>query len=141
MRPPGFLRDAICQRQARRLRFPGWLRLLVLYHPAQYPLARALCAHYQDVELWYVPPGREALEAADEAHTRELAALDEMARERASQVLVVSEHYVDDGSLRLRLRELGVISPRAFLPGTRSQWRQSRLPIGSRVFVQWHGEH
>jgi len=128
MRPPGFLRDAICQRQARRLRFPGRLRLLVLYHPAQYPLARALCAHYQDVELWYVPPEREALGAADEAHMRELVALDEMARERASQVLVASEHYVDDGSLRLRLRELGVISPRAFLPGTRSQWRRSRLP-------------
>ena len=128
MRPPGFLRDAICQRQARRLRFPGRLRLLVLYHPAQYPLARALCAHYQDVELWYVPPEREALEAADEAHMRELVALDEMARERASQVLVASEHYVDDGSLRLRLRELGVINPRAFLPGTRSQWRRSRLP-------------
>ena len=134
MRPPGFLRDAICQRQARRLRFPGRLRLLVLYHPAQYPLARALGARYEALELWYIPPA--TLEAADEAHKRELMALDEMARERATQVLVASEHYVDDGSLRQRLRELGVINPRAFLPGTRSQWRRSRLPPGSRGSVQ-----
>jgi hypothetical protein len=128
MKPPGFLRDAICQRQARRLRFPGRLALLVLYHPAQYPLARALRSHYHDLELWYIPPERESLHAADEAHTRELEAWDEMARERATQVLVASEHYVDDAALRTRLRELGVINPRAFLPGTRSQWRRSRLP-------------
>ena len=131
IRPPRFLRDAVCQRQARRLRFPGRLRLLVLYHPAQYPLARALRARYQDLELWYIPPERESLQAADDAHTRELAALDEVARERATQVLVAGEHYVDDGSLRVRLRELGVINPRAFLPGTRSQWRRSRLRAGS----------
>jgi len=131
LRPPGFLRDAICQRQARRLRFPGRLRLLVLYHPAQYPLARALVAHYQDLELWYIPPA--TLEAADDAHKRELMALDEMARERATQVLVASEHSVDDGALRARLRELGVINPRAFLPGSRSQWRRSRLPASTRI--------
>jgi hypothetical protein len=111
-------------RQARRLRFPGRLRLLVLYHPAQYPLARALCARYQDLELWYIPPEREALEAADDANPRELAALDQIARERATRVIVASGPYVDDESLRARLRELGVINPRAFLPGARSQWRR-----------------
>lgn len=126
MRPPRFLEDALCQRQARRLRFPGRLRLIVLYHPAQYPLARAMCAHYQDLELWYVPPVREHLDAADEAGTRELLALDELVRERARQVLAVGEHGVDDGSLRVRLRELGVINPRAFLPGVRSRWPRSR---------------
>ena len=130
MKPPGFLRDALCQRQARRLRFPGRLGLLVLYHPAQYPLARALCGHYRDLELWYIPPEREDLGAADEARRRELAAWDEMARERATEVLVASEHHVDDASLRMRLRELGVINPRAFLPGSRSQWRRSRLAPG-----------
>jgi len=128
MRTPGFLRDGICQRQARRLRFPGRLRLVVLYHPAQYPLARALCAHYQDLELWYIPPERETLDAADEAYARELVALDELARERATQVLAASGHEVDDESLRVRLRQLGVINPRAFLSGPRSQWRRSRLP-------------
>ena len=123
-RPPGFLRDQVCSRQARRLRFPGRLRLLVLYHPAQYPLARALCARYQDLELWYIPPERAALEAADDANPRELAALDQIARERATRVIVASGPYVDDESLRARLRELGVINPRAFLPGARSQWRR-----------------
>ena len=125
IRPARALRDAVSVRQARRLRFPGQPRLLLLYHPAQYPLARALCARYQDLELWYIPPERETLEAADEAHPRELVAFDELARERATQVLVASEHYVDDESLRVRLRELGVVNPRAFLPGARSQWRRS----------------
>jgi hypothetical protein len=120
VRPPGFLRDATSLRQARRLRFPGRLRLLVLYHPAQYPLARALCAYHEDLELWYIPPGREALEAADEAHTRKLLAFDELARERARQVLTATEGGgVDDAPLRARLRELDVISPRAFIPRSR----------------------
>lgn len=127
MRPPRFLRDGISLRQARRLRLPGRLGLLVLYHPAQYPLARALCARYQ-VELWYIPPEPEHMEAADEAHTRELAAFDVLARERATQVVEASADHVDDESLRVRLRELGVINPRAFLPGARSQWRRPRLP-------------
>ena len=128
VKPPGFLRDALSQRQARRLRFPGRLRLLVLYHPDQYPLARALVGHYQGLELWYIPPERKDLQAADEARTRELEAIDEMVRERATQVLVASEHYVDDAALRERLRALGVINPHAFMPGTRRQWpRPPRL--------------
>jgi len=126
VRAPRFLSDALCARQARRLRFPGRLRLLVLYHPAQYPLARALCAHYQDLELWYIPPGRQALEAGDEADPGELVTFDEMASQRATRVLTASAHDVDDESLRVRLRELGVIDARAFLPGTRSQWPRSR---------------
>jgi hypothetical protein len=121
-RLPGFFRDAVCERQARRLRFPGQVRLLVLYHPAQYPLARALCARYQDPELWYVPPpGPGARDAAD----GELAAHDELARGRATQVLGASADHVEDEPLRVRLDELGVINPRAFLPGPKSQWRRS----------------
>jgi hypothetical protein len=119
-RPPEFFRDALCQRQARRLRFPGRLRLLVLYQPAQYPLARALCGQYQDLELWYLPPGREALESADDV------SFDALARERATQVLEASAGNVDDESLRARLRELGVINPHAFLPGAKARWRRYR---------------
>ena len=116
VRPPRFLRDAISLRQARRLRFPGQPRLLLLYHPAQYPLARALCARYEDLELWYISPAA-ALPAADQAHARE-AALDVLARERARQVLSATEAgVIDDAALRARLRELDVINPRAFLPG------------------------
>lgn len=124
VRLPRFLREAASLRQAGRLRFPGRVRLLVLYHPAQYPLARALCSRYEDVELWYAPSGREDLEAADTAHERELPVWDELARERASQVLAATEAGgIDDAPLRARLRELGVISPYAFIPGHRS-WRR-----------------
>ncbi len=123
MRPSRSLRDAVSVRQARRLRFPGRPRLLILYHPAQYPLARALCACHEDLEVWYIPPGRGALEAADQAHARELLVLDELARERAEQVLTATEGGVEDAPLRARLRELDVINPYAFIPGARPRPR------------------
>jgi hypothetical protein len=110
------LRDAVSLRQARRLRFPGRPRLLLLYHPAQYPLARALCACHEDLELWYMPPGRTALVTSDP----ELLALDELARERATQVLTATDG-VEPAPLRERLRELDVINPHAFMPGARSR--------------------
>jgi hypothetical protein len=119
-RPPALFRDAVSQRQARRLRFPGRLRLLVLYQPAQYPLARALCARNQDLELWYLPPGRQTLETEDDL------TLDRLARERATRVLEDSGDGVDDEPLRVRLRELGVINQHAFLPGSKSHWRRSQ---------------
>jgi hypothetical protein len=122
---PRFLRTAASLRQARRLRFPGRLRLVVLYHPAQCPLARALCAHHEQVELWYVPPGPEALSAEGQAQTREWLALDELAREDAGERrLVVEASGVEDAPLRQRLRELDVINPRPFVPRTRSRWER-----------------
>lgn len=123
VRPGRLLRDAALLRQGRRLRFPGRVRLLVLYHPAQYPLARALCACHENPELWYIPPGRGALETADQAHARELLDLDELARERARQVLPVTEDGVGAAPLRARLRELDVINPYAFIPGARPRPR------------------
>jgi hypothetical protein len=119
-RPPAAVRDAVCQRQARRLRFPGRPRLLVLYHPVQYPLARALSARYQDLELCYLPPGPETSLSADDA------SLDALARGRGTLVLEAGAGGVDDGTLRARLRALGVISQHAFLPGPRSRWPRSR---------------
>jgi hypothetical protein len=123
VRPARFLRDAVSLRQARRLRFPGRPRLLLLYHPAQYQLARALCACHENLELWYIPPGRTALETADQAHARELLVFDELARERATQVLTAAEGGVDSAPLRARLRELDVINPHAFIPGARPRPR------------------
>ena len=123
IRPARALRDAVSVRQARRLRFPGQPRLLLLYHPAQYPLARALCARHEDLELWYIPPGRGALETADQTHADELLVLDELARERATQVLTAAAGIVDSGPLRARLRELDVISPYAFIPRARPRPR------------------
>ena len=135
VRPPRFLRDSISLRQARRLRFPGQPRLLLLYHAAQYPLARALCARYEDLELWYVSPGcqdRPGQPTASQPDPRE-AALDVLARERARQVLPVTEAgVVDDAPLRERLRELDVINPRAFLPGARTARDSGRSRPGHR---------
>jgi len=135
VRPPRYLRDSISLRQARRLRFPGQPRLLLLYHAAQYPLARALCARYEDLELWYVLPGRQdrpGQPTASQPDPRE-AALDVLARERARQVLPVTEAgVVDDAPLRERLRELDVINPRAFLPGARTARDSGRSRPGHR---------
>jgi hypothetical protein len=111
-RTPGWLRDHAPVRQVRRLRFPGVPRLVVLYDPLQYPLARALLARYEQSELWYL-----RLDSAAEHPD-----LDELAESRAFEV-----HRVQDPdalaeaeeALRLRLRELGIISSRPFVPGGR----------------------
>jgi hypothetical protein len=122
IRAPRLLRDAASLRQARRLRFPGRPRLVLLYHPAQYPLARALLGHYEDLELWYVPPDREGLAVAGQGRTEDLLEFDELARGNARQTVAVIEGAdVQDGPLRIRLRELEVISPRAFVPDVRSR--------------------
>ena len=108
-RTPRFLRDTLPMRQARRLRFPGDPRVLVLYHPMQYPLARALMARH-DAELWYIEPSPGVLGEQVE----ELIELDRLARGRARQTVAPA-----DDALRYRLRELEIISPRPFVPGAR----------------------
>src|SRR6059036_2254356 len=54
-RLPGWLADGLAIRQARRLlrRLPGDPRAIVIFHPFQYPLARALLAARPECELWY----------------------------------------------------------------------------------------
>lgn len=117
-RTPRFLRDSLPARQARRLRFPGQPRVLVLYHPTQYPLARALLARHEAVELWYI--GRDGVQVTDapDYDREELTDLDQLARARARQTIAPG-----DDALRYRLRELEVISPRPFVPGARIQTR------------------
>jgi hypothetical protein len=72
---PGVLEDALGGVQARRLRLPGTPRAIVVYGPAEYPLARALIARHPDAELWYhewagapdaAPRQRERLEELDD---------------------------------------------------------------------------
>jgi hypothetical protein len=121
-RTPRFLRDAIPVRIAKRLRLPGEPRALVLYHPRQYPLARALQARYEQAELWYVRPGPAVLQVGDERERGELSDLDQLARERATPARILSQ-LADSSELRERLRarlhELEIISPRPFVPGAR----------------------
>jgi hypothetical protein len=114
-RTPRFLRNAVGMRQARRLPFPGRPRMIVLYHPAQYPLARALLSHDDELELWYIPP-----DVASLAGSSELNDLDDLARAHATQIVAVGEgNDVPDADLRERMRELDVISARAFVPVAR----------------------
>lgn len=158
---PRFLREIVSARQATRLRFPGRVRVLILYDPAQYPLARALHARTEDSELWYLPLGPGAAPrgpAASEASASGSSAsgasesgtpaseapasgssaseasesgtpasgtsafgdpdaFDDLARSRAIGVIEpAADGTVDDQPLRQRLRELGIISPHAFIP-------------------------
>ena len=116
-RTPAALREAASARQARRLRFQGEPRAFVLYHPRQYPLARALLAVHEEAELWYFQPAVENLDEKD------LIELDELARTRAARVLVATpggDARAENQPLRSRLLELGVISHRPYLPNARS---------------------
>jgi len=119
-RAPSWLRNAAPIRQARRLRLPGRLRVVVLYHPAQYQLARALGGQHDESELWYLPPDRAAVSGRNAEETQELLVADSLARDRATRTLTETpggDSY--DDPLRLRLRELDVINARAFMPEVR----------------------
>jgi hypothetical protein len=64
-RLPGLMRERIAAGQARRMALPGHPRAVVVFDPAQYPLARALLAEHPEAELWYVgAAGGELHEAA-----------------------------------------------------------------------------
>ena len=47
--------DGVAAVQARRMRLPGHPRAMVVFHPDQYPLARAIRSGHPDAELWYGP--------------------------------------------------------------------------------------
>jgi hypothetical protein len=118
MRVPGWMRDAIPARQVRRLKLPGEPRLIVLYDPAQYPLARGLCARYEHAELWYLSTH------IGEAEGEERAELDQLAKARATASHDVTEPEGLAGAeemLWIRLRALEIISHRPFVPGGRAE--------------------
>jgi hypothetical protein len=117
---PRFLRDAAPMRQAKRLKLPGRPRLVVLYHPIQYPLARALVGRYDESEMWYLRPPWEALVEREGYSREELLELDQLAAERATRILPVGAQ-LDDSTEQLwtRMRELEIISARPFVPGGR----------------------
>jgi hypothetical protein len=121
---PRFMRESIPARTARRLRFPGEPRMLILYHPSQYPLARALCARYASAELWYVRPDPEEFLGADAAD--DPSEFDHLGAERAGVAHVLSQTAPPAElreALRLRMRELDIISARPFMPWGRIQAR------------------
>ena len=62
--------DGIAAVQARRIRLPGHPRALVVFHPHQYPLARAIRAYHPDAELWYGPTADPVDEREQELNAR-----------------------------------------------------------------------
>lgn len=111
-------RDMQALRHVRRLKFPGQPRVIVLYDPRQYHLARVLCTRYE-AELWYSP--RESLPQAGGGaeDEEELALLDQFAGELASGRLTPGEKddpRADNEPLRRRLAELDIINARPFVP-------------------------
>ncbi len=146
VRVPRVLDHAAPLRAAKRVKLPGFLRLVVLYHPLQYRLARALQAHNEQpqmtarlfklsqravpdvpeaahkVEIWYFRPDPDSLAEARGYPREELLELDGLAIERADQTVYEGTEEVlqaQTASLRDRLQQLGVISPRPFVPGAR----------------------
>jgi len=89
--PLGFA-EALAAGQARRMKLPGRPRAVVIFHPLQWPLARALLARYPEAELWY---GRwDRYERAYDAPPRmreRLELLHAEAAERAAFVFVASD--------------------------------------------------
>jgi hypothetical protein len=79
-RLPAAVMDGVTVNQARRMKLPGTPRALLLFHPLQYPLARALAARHGS-QLWYADWAPEP--DAPRRQARRLADLDAMAAARA----------------------------------------------------------
>ena len=98
--------DGLAAVQARRMRLPGHPRVLVVFHPLQYPLARALAGIHPDAELWYGPLGEPRSEREHDLH--------ELAGERASMRFEAAREPAYEANLPLweRMEALGIESGR-----------------------------
>jgi hypothetical protein len=98
--------DGVAGIQARRMRLPGFPRVIVVFHPDQYPLARALRQLHPDAELWYGP-------ASEPVGERERA-LHVLAIERSTLHFGHSDEPAHTQNLPLweRLEALGIESGR-----------------------------
>jgi hypothetical protein len=117
--------------QARRLRFPGRPRVVVVFGPLQYPLARALVSTHPDAELWYArgepgedaEPGSRAARRIQELH--ELAAMRADLRFDAEPASPAASPRERNRELWERLERLGVQSGRlgSERPDVTRAWR------------------
>src|SRR3954464_8453750 len=92
LRLPGPVADGLAATQARRAKLPGRPAAIVIFHPLQYPMARALISDHPDCELWYWRWDR--YEVAYDASPRRRARLEELheqAMHRAARTVVVSD--------------------------------------------------
>jgi glycosyltransferase involved in cell wall biosynthesis len=92
LRLPGPVADGLAATQARRLRLPGTPAAIVIFHPLQYPLARALISEHPDAELWYWRWDRyEVAYDASRRRRERLQDLHDSAVHRAALTIVVSD--------------------------------------------------
>lgn len=97
-RLPAAVRDGLARRTAQRMlrTLGGDLRAVAIFHPVQWPLARALLAARPQAELWY---GRwDRYEVAYDASPRmrgRLVALHEQAAQRSALTFVVSRKLAE----------------------------------------------
>jgi hypothetical protein len=92
LRLPAPVADGLAATQARRAKLPGRPAAVVIFHPLQYPMARALVSDHPDCELWYWRWDR--YEVAYDASPRRRARLEELhaqAMYRAALTVVVSD--------------------------------------------------
>lgn len=122
VRMRGLFGEGVTIRYARKLKLPGTPRVVLLYHPFQYPLARSLVARFDGAELWYArpaldPPGERKDPVSEQLHEQ-----DALAVERARMLLRVTNEgdpRTENEPFRRRLIELDVINARPFVPGAR----------------------
>jgi hypothetical protein len=105
---PAAVADGLSAGQARRLKLPGVPRALLLFHPLQYSLARAVIAHEPDAELWYWRHDTGAGESSRRRRNR-LEELHLSATRRAAIIVTASEEEVQEE--RDERCELIVIEP------------------------------
>lgn len=100
-RVPGGVASALGTRQAKRLlkvlrRDRGEPRAVVIFHPLQYPLARALIAASPGCELWYGRWDRyEHSYGASPKRLARVAELHDLAASRSSLTFVASQKLAD----------------------------------------------
>ena len=92
LRLPAPVADGLAATQARRLTLPGSPAAIVIFHPLQYPLARALISEHPDAELWYWRWDRyEVAYDASRRRRERLQDLHDSAVHRAALTIVVSD--------------------------------------------------
>lgn len=98
--------DSLAAVQARRMRLPGYPRVLIVFHPDQYPFARSLRDLHPDAELWYGP--------ADEPRDERRRLLHDLAVERATWQFdhPAGPAHTQNLPLWARLEALGIESGR-----------------------------
>jgi hypothetical protein len=93
-RVPAPLADGLAAGAARRMKLPGFPRVVVIFGPLQYPLARGLIVAHEGAEIWYwrhapleQPASRRRRDRLEELH---------MAASFRSELIVVSTEALRD---------------------------------------------